>query len=180
MRYLLLILTLSVLTAHSAKPAAPAVNLNPTVTTLTATNSVTIGKPGQPAVLRADSSVSIYTGNTLGLVLTPASGIQAPVQALTDAATVTLACDRAAITQNRSVTLSGSRTLTITGSVSGMHGTLIVQQDAVGGRRLSLPPNSKVANGGAGTLTLDPHACDLLDWFYDGTTYFWTYRTNFR
>lgn len=101
---------------------------------------------------------------------------------LTDAATVVLACDVNKTEQNATVTLGGNRTLSITGVVNGMKGVLKVKQDGTGSRTLAAPSGSIVAGGGSGafTLTTSANAIDVLCWYYDGTNYLWTYRTNFN
>jgi hypothetical protein len=100
---------------------------------------------------------------------------------LTDGATITLTANGARILQNASVTLAGNRALAFSGITDGMRGTLLVKQDATGGRTLSLPAGSKVENGGAGAiaLTATPNAVDVLDWVCVGTNYYWTARKNF-
>jgi len=80
------------------------------------------------------------------------------------------------------VTLTGNATLSITNEVAGMYGLIRVTQDATGSRTLTLPGGSKVINGGAGavTLTTSPSATDVLSYFYDGTSYYWTVGYNYN
>jgi hypothetical protein len=96
---------------------------------------------------------------------------------LPDGATVTWA----ASSPNAEVTLEGDRTLSITGASSGWSGTLIVKQDATGGRTLALPSHSYVNNAGAGAITLTSaaNAQDELTVSYDGTNYYWDYAKNY-
>lgn len=100
---------------------------------------------------------------------------------LTDAATVTWAVDATKSEQKARVTLSGNRTLSITGATDGMSGIVRVTQDGTGGRTLALPGNSKVISGGSGAITLSPaaSAVDILAWEYDGTNFYWTVGRNF-
>ena len=99
---------------------------------------------------------------------------------LTDGATITWAT--AGLRNNAAkVTLGGSRTLSITGAVAGASGVLKVTQGGSGSYALTLPAGSKVANAGAGavTLTTAVGSIDILSWYYDGTNYFWTIGLNF-
>jgi hypothetical protein len=83
--------------------------------------------------------------------------------------------------RNAKVTLGGNRTLDIDNCPNGAAGVLIVIQDGTGGRTLALPAGSKVIDGGAGVVTLSsaPGKIDILSFVFDGTTYYWTYGTNF-
>lgn len=98
---------------------------------------------------------------------------------LADGATVTWTL--AGLINNATVTIAGARTLAFSGSSAGMSGTLVVKQDATGGRSLALPSGSKVIGGGTGVITLSAaaNAIDILTFTYDGTNYFWTYGENF-
>ena len=80
------------------------------------------------------------------------------------------------------VTLTGNATLSITNEVVGMYGLIRVTQDATGSRTLILPAGSKVINGGGGAvaLTTTAGATDILSYFYDGTSYYWTVGYNYN
>jgi hypothetical protein len=80
------------------------------------------------------------------------------------------------------VTLTGNATLAITNEVVGMYGLIRVTQDATGSRTLTLPGGSKVINGGGGAvaLTTTAGATDVLSYFYDGTSYYWTVGYNYN
>jgi hypothetical protein len=80
------------------------------------------------------------------------------------------------------VTLTANATLSITNPVAGMYGLVRVTQDATGSRTLALPAGSKVINGGGGvvTLTTTAGATDVLSYFYDGTSYYWTIGYNYN
>lgn len=99
---------------------------------------------------------------------------------LTDAAAVVWALTGKPLV-NAKVTLGGNRTLSITGAENGARGRLIVIQDGTGSRTLTLPAGSKVINGGAGLITLSSGIgdIDILDFTYDGTSFFWTYGLDF-
>jgi hypothetical protein len=98
-----------------------------------------------------------------------------PFDTLTDGATITWEFAGARIRQG-TVTLGGNRTLAFSNLIPGATGTLIVKQDATGGRGLTLPASSKVINAGAGAVTLSTGAnkIDILTFVYDGSNYFWT------
>jgi hypothetical protein len=99
---------------------------------------------------------------------------------LTDGATVTWNFANYPL-RNAKLTLGGNRTLAITNISNGASGVLIVIQDGTGGRTLALPAGSKVIDGGAGVVTLSSagNKIDVLSFIYDGTTFYWTYGTNF-
>lgn len=82
---------------------------------------------------------------------------------------------------NAQITLAASRTLAIAGARLGMYGTIKIIQGGVGSFTLTLPSGSKVANAGAGALTLSTAAgsIDIASFYYDGTNYFWTLSTDF-
>lgn len=90
--------------------------------------------------------------------------------ALADGATVTLTCSKYKTFQNHTLVLGGNRSLEISGAVAGMRGTILVEQDAVGSRTLALPANAGTKSGFA--LSTAPYSFDRIDWFFDGT-YFW-------
>jgi hypothetical protein len=98
---------------------------------------------------------------------------------LTDAATITWSVNAAI--NNATVTLGGNRTISFSGIQNGMSGTLIVVQDAVGSRTLTLPANSKVVNTGAGAITLSTaaNAIDIVTFTYDGTYIYWNLGKNY-
>lgn len=81
------------------------------------------------------------------------------------------------LNQNAAVTLTANGTLTITGAVAGMSGRLFVTQGGSGSYTLTLPSGSKVAGAStAGTVTLSTTVGkqDQLEWYYDGTNFWWT------
>lgn len=82
---------------------------------------------------------------------------------------------------NASVTLTASRTLSITGLITGDYGTIKIIQGGTGSYTLTLPASSKVANGGAGVITLSTAVAsiDIATFYYDGTNLFWNVTTNF-
>ena len=98
-------------------------------------------------------------------------------QVLTDAPTVVWNMD---LGFNAKLVIGGNRTLSITNLKPGQYGTIKVVQDATGGRTLTLPATSKVANAGGGVLTLSTgaNAIDTVTFYYDGAEYIWTISLN--
>jgi hypothetical protein len=96
-------------------------------------------------------------------------------QNLTDAATISWNPTNGL---NASVTLGGNRTLSFsTAPESGSYGTLVITQDATGGRTLTLPSTTNRVLGSTSTTTIAlstaANAKDILNFYFDGTTYFW-------
>lgn len=69
----------------------------------------------------------------------------------------------------RTITLTANTTLTITNSVNGQKGYLIVTQNSTGGFTLTLPNNSK----GNSYIDKRANAVSLLTYVFDGTNYNW-------
>jgi hypothetical protein len=96
-------------------------------------------------------------------------------QTLTDGAAVAWDFNSGA---NAKVTLAGARTLVISNMETGDTGLILVKQDAVGGRTLTLPGGSTIVGGGTYTASSAANATDVLGVYYDGTTYWWTIGYN--
>ena len=75
------------------------------------------------------------------------------------------------ISYNAKIILTTDASLNIAGIGNGDSGTLVVQQDSVGSRTLTLPPTSLLNN--AWTLSTDPYAIDIIAFLYDGSFYYW-------
>jgi hypothetical protein len=96
-------------------------------------------------------------------------------QALTDAATIDWNPTNGL---NASVTLGGNRTLSFASMPAiGSYGTLVVTQDATGGRTITLPSTSNKVLGSTSTTTITlssaANAKDILNFYYDGTNCYW-------
>ena len=96
-------------------------------------------------------------------------------QTLTDAATISW---NPANGLNASVTLGGNRTLSFSSTPSsGSYGTLVITQDATGGRTITLPSTANKVLGSTSTTTIAlstaAGAKDILNFYYDGTNCFW-------
>jgi|688.fasta_scaffold21893_7 hypothetical protein len=142
-------------------------SLNTTIAA--ATNSNTAN-----TIVKRDASGNFSAGTI------NASTINTPIyastpQALTDGAIISW---NPANGLNASVTLAGNRTLSFTSTpVAGSYGTLVVTQDATGGRTITLPSTTnKVLGSTSGTtiaLSTTANANDILNFYYDGTNCYW-------
>jgi hypothetical protein len=79
---------------------------------------------------------------------------------------------------NASVTLTGNGTLSFSSPpTAGAYGTLVVTQDATGGKTLTLPTATNKVLGSATTtaiaLSTAANAIDIVNFYYDGSNYFW-------
>jgi hypothetical protein len=87
--------------------------------------------------------------------------------------------------QNAQLTMSGNATLSMINEVAGSYYTVIVSQDATGSHILTPPSGSKgiggasFSTGGTFSLSTSGTASDILSAYFDGTTNWWTYGTNF-
>jgi hypothetical protein len=98
-----------------------------------------------------------------------------PFQTLTDAATVSWNYSNG---YSSKVTLGGDRSLSITNVSDGDYGTLIVTQDATGGRVINFGANDKFASGTHSFSTTGTQS-DIFTFVYDGTDFFWNFNQNF-
>lgn len=71
---------------------------------------------------------------------------------------------------NAKVTLTGDAILDIQNAENGDAGTIVVIQDAVGGRTLTLP--GLEINGGV-SFSSSPGVINILAWLYDGENFYW-------
>ena len=131
------------------------------------------GATSASAALTALGAAPIASPTFTGTLTAPIYA-SAP-QNLTDAATISW---NPASGLNASVTLGDNRTLSFsTAPASGSYGTLVVTQDATGGRTLTLPSGTNKVLGSTSTTTISlsaaANAKDILNFYFDGTTYFW-------
>jgi hypothetical protein len=80
---------------------------------------------------------------------------------------------------NASVTLGGDRTLSFSSTpAAGSYGTLVITQDATGGRNITLPSTANKILGSTSTTTIALStaggAKDILNFYYDGINCFWS------
>ena len=139
------------------------------------TNATAIGNGAT-----VSASNTIQLGNTSVTNVNTSGAITAPVyvstpQTLTDAANISWVPLQGL---NAGVTLAGNRTLSFsTAPPTGAYGTLVVKQDATGGRTLSLPSVANKILGSTSTTTIGlsaaANAIDIVNFYFDGTNYFW-------
>jgi uncharacterized protein (TIGR02145 family) len=96
-------------------------------------------------------------------------------QALTAGATITW---NPAQGLNASVTLDQNSTLSFSSTpIAGAYGTLVVTQDGIGNRTITLPSTTNKVLGSTSTTTIAlstaASAKDILNFYYDGTNCFW-------
>ena len=120
------------------------------------------------------SATSVNTGTITATIINTPIYASTP-QTLTDAATISWVPSQGL---NASVTLAGNRTLSFsTPPTSGAYGTLVVKQDATGGRTLTLPSVANKVLGSSSTTTIGlsttANAIDIVNFYFDGTNYFW-------
>jgi len=129
---------------------------------------------------KVSTSNTIQLGNTSVTNVNTSGAITAPIyastpQTLADGSPISW---NPALGLNAGVTLAGNRTLSFsTPPASGAYGTLVVKQDATGGRTLTLPSVANKILGSSSTttigLTTTANAIDIVNFYFDGTNYFW-------
>jgi hypothetical protein len=142
-------------------------SLNTTITAATSSNTLS-------TIVKRDASGNFSAGTI------NATSINAPIyastpQSLIDATTISW---NPTLGLNASVTLAGNRTLSFSSTpVAGSYGTLVVTQDATGGRTLILPSTTNLILGSSSTtnitLSTAASAKDILNFYYDGTNCYW-------
>jgi hypothetical protein len=141
---------------------------------------------GTVAVVNGGTGATTATGALTNLGAAPIASptftgtVTAPIyastpQALTDAATIDWNPTNGL---NAIVTLGGNRTLSFASMPAiGSYGTLVVTQDATGGRTITLPSTSNKVLGSTSTTTITlssaANAKDILNFYYDGTNCYW-------
>ena len=156
----------------------PTLNQSTTGTAANVTGTVALANGGTgatsaSAALTALGAAPIASPTFTGTLTAPIYA-SAP-QNLTDAATISW---NPTSGLNANVTLGGNRTLSFsTAPASGSYGTLVITQDATGGRTLTLPSTTNRVLGSTSTTTVAlssaANARDILNFYFDGTTYFW-------
>jgi hypothetical protein len=94
----------------------------------------------------------------------------------------TITWDVSGQSTNYEATLTATTTLNLTGVTNGDYGTIILTQDSVGSRTITLgtvnglSTTHRVVNGGGGVviLTSNASATDILTFTYNGTVMYWT------
>jgi hypothetical protein len=173
--------TLKFRIATSNSTADPYLEISPSkvsVLPITSSTSKTTGALTVAGGLGVNGDIYASNVNTSGAITAPI--INTPIyastpQTLTDAATISWVPSQGL---NASVTLAGNRTLSFsTAPTSGAYGTLVVKQDATGGRTLTLPSVANKVLGSSSTTTIGlsttANAIDIVNFYFDGTNYFW-------
>jgi hypothetical protein len=132
------------------------------------------------APLASPTFTGTVTTSTINTGALSATSVNTPIyastpQTLTDAATISW---NPTLGLNANVTLAGDRTLSFTSTpAAGSYGTLVVTQDATGGRTLTLPSTANKVLGSSSTTTITlsttANAKDILNFYYDGTNCYW-------
>jgi hypothetical protein len=101
-----------------------------------------------------------------------------PVQLLTDQSVVNWNLSNGSTAE---VKLKGNRTLSLSNVTNGSEGRIIIVQDSMGNRKLTLPSNSYNMDEGNGLLALSTiaGAIDIASFIYDGSRYYWTLHKNY-
>ena len=94
----------------------------------------------------------------------------------------TITWDVSGQSTNYEATLTATTTLNLTGVTNGDYGTIILTQDSVGSRTITLgtvnglSTTHRVVNGGGGVaiLTSNASATDILTFTYNGSIMYWT------
>ena len=156
-------------------------NVSGTAANVTGTVAIANGGTGSTT----QNFVDITTAQTVAGAKTFSANVTAPSvtspiyvstpQALTSGANITwnpASGSNASVTLNQNSTLSFSTTPT-----AGTYGTLVVTQDATGGRTLILPSTANKVLGSSSTTTVGlssaANAQDILNFYYDGTNCYW-------
>ena len=129
---------------------------------------------------KVSTSNTIQLGNTAVTNVNTSGALTAPIyastpQTLADGSPISW---NPALGLNAGVTLVGNRTLSFsTAPPTGAYGTLVVKQDATGGRTLTLPSVANKILGSSSTTTIGlsttANAIDIVNFYFDGTNYFW-------
>jgi hypothetical protein len=148
-----------------------------TATTISATTYQNLPVSG----LTAGSNISLT--NNSGNYTVAVTGITNPINSYFSAGSgTTVNWNVSGQSTNYDITLTATTTLNLSNVRNGEYGTIIVRQDGVGGRTITLGTingsggTHRVANGGGGSiiLTSNASAIDVLTFTYNGSIMFWT------
>jgi hypothetical protein len=149
-------------------------------TAMTASSNIPVADVTGAAPLASPTFTGTVTTSTINTGALSATSVNTPIyastpQTLTDAATISW---NPTLGLNANVTLAGDRTLSFTSTpAAGSYGTLVVTQDATGGRTLTLPSTANKVLGSSSTTTITlsttANAKDILNFYYDGTNCYW-------
>jgi hypothetical protein len=161
------IISINTLNTHITSNTSSITSLNTTITA--ATNSNTAN-----TIVKRDASGNFSAGTITATTINTPIYASTP-QSLIDASTISWNPTNGL---NASVTLGGNRTLSFFSTpTAGSYGTLVVTQDATGGRTLTLPSTANKVLGSSSTTTIalstTANAKDILNFYYDGTNCYW-------
>jgi hypothetical protein len=149
-------------------------------TAMTASSNIPVADVTGAAPLASPTFTGTVTTSTINTGALSATSVNTPIyastpQTLTDGATISW---NPTLGLNANVTLAGNRTLSFTSTpAAGSYGTLVVTQDATGGRTLTLPSTANKVLGSSSTTTITlstaANAKDILNFYYDGTNCYW-------
>ena len=152
-------------------------------TNVSANNLTNATAIGYGAIVSASNTIQLGNANVTDVKTSAtitAASINSPIyastpQALTDGSTVVW---NPVLGLNASVTLGGNRNLAFLYTPTvGSYGTLVVTQDGTGNRTLNLPSVANKVLGSSSTtsiaLSTAAGAKDIVNFYYDGTNYFW-------
>jgi hypothetical protein len=92
-----------------------------------------------------------------------------PIQALTDAASITA---NFAVAKAYKVTVAGNRTLVFENPDADDFVLIRITQDGTGSRLITWPATVKWAGGSAPTLTITANKSDQILFWFDGTNFY--------
>jgi len=149
-------------------------------TTISATTITINNKYSLPTISGASGYVLTSNGNgtTTWSAATSAGLTIQPFITLVSGATTVW---NLSSSTNAQVTISGNTILSINNTQNGIYGTIKIIQ-GTSGNTLTLPANSKVANGGSGQILLSSlvGSVDILSFVHDGTNYWWNAGYNYN
>ena len=176
-------LTLTTTGTGAATLSGTTLNI-PIVTAVSSTDASTLS--GTVAITKGGTGATSASGALTNLGAAPIASptftgtVSAPIyastpQSLTAGATINW---NPANGLNASVTLNQNSTLLFTTTPAvGSYGTLVLTQDATGGRTITLPSATNKVLGSTSSTTIDlstaANAIDIVNFYYDGTNYFW-------
>ena len=160
------------LTYTTASSYANGGTISGTTLTLAAANETNPGLISTGAQTIAGAKT--FNGNLSAATVTTPIYASTP-QALTSGSTISW---NPANGLNANVTLNQNSTLSFSSTpASGSYGTLVITQDATGGRTITLPSTDNKVLGSTSTTSIALSTAggskDILNFYYDGTNFFW-------
>ena len=160
------------LTYTTASSYANGGTISGTTLTLAAANETNPGLISTGAQTIAGAKT--FNGNLSAPTVTTPIYASTP-QALTSGSTISW---NPANGLNANVTLNQNSTLSFSSTpASGSYGTLVITQDATGGRTITLPSTDNKVLGSTSTTSIALSTAggskDILNFYYDGTNFFW-------